>query len=369
MAVSFVNSTSTSSGTFASGSTSVVLTMPSGIAAKDLAFVIVSKNNSSTVVPPTGWNSFTVGTTPPIDMQNAGLAYVNLYYRFLDGTESGTQTWSWTTQGFNAAAMVVYRGVDTSLVPPQFSPAFGTASDTTVGYNAITTTAGNAVILYAAGSVLTATTNSITYTEATGTVQRAESGSSRANSNNAGVNFAERTAVVTSPTTVSAISATTNSAANDVTYTIVLYPPQEAIVSGIATSETVPVPVSSTRSTIYPVTIASGETWTTGQPNLKYGNVLYPTPIVTAESVNIPTARPIATATPLTILTQEATGTVTAKTRITATPTTIASTEATPIPVTNTRITATAAGIISTEASGVATAILIEESWGILPII
>ena len=188
MAISFVGSASSNSGTTNGGVTTLSVTMPV-VLAGDLALFILSKGATATPSAPTG---FTISTSLSTGTTNS--TYV--WYKVLDGTEDGVSfTTSWTTAAYSAAAIVVYRGIDTTTpFDATTTTATKTTASTTTTFPSITTVIGDSQIVHVIGSQMgAATSGAITYTNPASPThnQRVTSSSARNSSVNVGLNVSD----------------------------------------------------------------------------------------------------------------------------------------------------------------------------------
>src|SRR3954471_20109742 len=93
------------------GSTSISMTVPSGVVAGDLLMADVDAVGTSTITPPSGWNSIFVG---------AGFAtYSTVHYRVANAADAAGASYSWNlgaTPRKAVARMSSYVGVDATTI-------------------------------------------------------------------------------------------------------------------------------------------------------------------------------------------------------------------------------------------------------------
>lgn len=155
MAISYVGGSANNT---ASG-TSVTTTVPGSLAANDVAFVFVSVNNNPTLANGGGGtNDLTLDRQDgyPVNGAKGGI-----FWRRLDGTETGDFTVSWTGAQRASIACVVLRGVVASGTPFDVAPIDLTDGSGTVpqGASITTNTAGAWVI----GAAMVDTASAVTW--------------------------------------------------------------------------------------------------------------------------------------------------------------------------------------------------------------
>lgn len=361
MAISYVGGSTTSSGTTNGGVSTLSLTIPSNIAADDFAVVILSRANTSAITTaPSGFTQLantsasTFGTT-------------TVWYKKLLLSEANTSvTATWGTAGFSAMAIAVYRGVDkTNPFDQTFASSTKTTASTTLTFPAITTQSVGSYVLYAAGTVRSATGAGYTHTAPSGTNSRADATSSRTNSLNAGVEFADIEQV-----TAATVASTTGSASvttYDVTFTMALRQEFVAAVPSIGSAEDLGIPSANVPQIATPTGIASQAA--VPNPIAAYNNVLNVPTIGDSSGIGTPSSNTRTTAVAPSITTGEVVPAPVSGTRITATATGIATAAAVPTPVSSAVATGVATGIATAQAFGTPTSSLSEETWGVMQLI
>ena len=146
----------------ASGSSTLVMPVPSGVVAGDVLITSVHADGSSSTAftPPSGWTSIYNGT------ENFG--YSQVYWRVAGSSEPASYTWTLGATRKAVGQMGAYLGVDTAA-PVETSATGGGTSGTTATAPTITTTFANSLVVmgmsaYPAGS--------FTITPPTGTTAR-----------------------------------------------------------------------------------------------------------------------------------------------------------------------------------------------------
>jgi hypothetical protein len=134
-------STTTENG---SGSTSIVLTVPSGVAVGDLLVASVNASGTTAITPPTGWTSLIGG---------AGTGYYGSEsYRVATAADVAGASYTWplgATARKGTGSILSYVGVDTTAIG---TPAATAGSSTTATFNSVTTAVANSrVILTGSG--------------------------------------------------------------------------------------------------------------------------------------------------------------------------------------------------------------------------
>lgn len=139
MAITFV-----ATGAVATGTNSITVGLPSGLANDDLLLLVIETANQATATP-SGW-SIATGSPQGIGTA-AGTAATRLdvFYRVVDGTETSVSIAN--SVNHRIGRMIAYRGVDpASPVNTGAGSTKGTAS-TTATFPSITTTADNCMVL------------------------------------------------------------------------------------------------------------------------------------------------------------------------------------------------------------------------------
>ena len=134
-AIYYRTSTTTENG---SGSTTTVLTVPSGVAVGDLMIAAVNASGTSAITPPAGWTQLVAG---------AGSTYYGtLHYRVATAADAAGASYTWTLGSTRKAtgALTSYVGVDTTAIG---TPAANANTGTTATFNSVTTAAANSMVV------------------------------------------------------------------------------------------------------------------------------------------------------------------------------------------------------------------------------
>lgn len=155
MAISYIGGSVNNS----AGTTSITTAVPGSLAANDVAFVFVSANNNPTLA--NGGGGTNDLTLERQDSYAAAGAKGGMFYRRLDGSETGNFTVSWTGSQRASIACVVLRGVVASGTPFDVAPiALTTGSGVTPQGASITTVTANAWII---GAAMVDTASAVTW--------------------------------------------------------------------------------------------------------------------------------------------------------------------------------------------------------------
>jgi hypothetical protein len=121
------------------GSTSIGLTVPTGVAAGDLLIADVDAAGTGAITPPAGWTQ---------QVAAAGFTtYSTVHYRVATAADvaGASYTWNLSTSRKAVARMTSYVGVNTSTIG---TPATnGAASGTTITFNSVTTPVNNSLVV------------------------------------------------------------------------------------------------------------------------------------------------------------------------------------------------------------------------------
>jgi hypothetical protein len=121
------------------GSSSIVMTVPSGVAVGDLLVADVDAAGTTAITPPAGWTSMFAG---------AGFTtYSTVHYRVATAADVAGASYTWTLGSTRKAVgrMMSYVGVDTTAIG---TPATnGANSGTTITFNTVTTPAANSLVM------------------------------------------------------------------------------------------------------------------------------------------------------------------------------------------------------------------------------
>jgi hypothetical protein len=134
-AIYYRTSTTTQNG---SGSTTIVMTVPSGVAAGDLLISAVNASGTAAITAPGGWTQLVAGS--------GGTYYGTLHYRVATAADVSGASYTWTLGSTRKAtgAMTSYVGVDTTAIG---TPAANAGSGTTATFNSVTTAAANSMVV------------------------------------------------------------------------------------------------------------------------------------------------------------------------------------------------------------------------------
>jgi hypothetical protein len=136
------------------GSASIVMTVPSGVAVGDLLVSSVNAAGTGAITAPAGWTSLLSG---------AGATYYGTFhYRVATAADVAGASYTWTLGSTRKAtgSLASYVGVDTTAIG---TPAGnGAASGTTITFNSVTTAAANSLVLLTASTLNGSGTISLT---------------------------------------------------------------------------------------------------------------------------------------------------------------------------------------------------------------
>ncbi len=164
-AIYFRKATSTETG---NGAATVVLNVPSGVAAGDFLIADVAAAGTSTVTPPAGWTALFDG---------AGYAtYNSVMYRVATAADVAGASYTWNLGSSRVAIgrMIDYVGVDATGVGS--ASTNGANSGTTLTYSGVTTTVANSLVFLGASAYNPIGT--ISLTPPAGTTTRLNAGTS-----------------------------------------------------------------------------------------------------------------------------------------------------------------------------------------------
>jgi hypothetical protein len=120
-----------------SGSTSIAMTVPSGVASGDLLVSSVNAGGTGAITAPAGWTSIVSG---------AGTGhYGTLHYRVATAADVAGASYTWTLGSSRKATggIISYVGVDTSSVG---TPSATANSSTTITFNSVTPAVANSLV-------------------------------------------------------------------------------------------------------------------------------------------------------------------------------------------------------------------------------
>src|SRR4051794_11904231 len=134
-AIYYRTSTTTQNGT---GSTTIVMTVPSGVAVGDLLMSTVNASGTAAITAPAGWTQLVAGS--------GGTYYGTLHYRVATAADVSGASYTWTLGSTRKAtgAMTSYVGVDTTAIG---TPAANAGTSTTATFNSVTTAAANSMVV------------------------------------------------------------------------------------------------------------------------------------------------------------------------------------------------------------------------------
>jgi hypothetical protein len=121
-----------------SGSTSVAMTVPSGVAVGDLLVAAVNASGTTANTPPAGWTSLVGG---------AGTGYYGTAsYRVATAADVAGASYTWTLGSTRkaSASMVAYVGVDTTTIG---TPSATAGTGTSLTFNSVTTAVANSRVI------------------------------------------------------------------------------------------------------------------------------------------------------------------------------------------------------------------------------
>jgi hypothetical protein len=147
----FRTSTSTEN---VNGSTSIAMTVPSGVAVGDLLVADVDAAGTGAITPPSGWTQL---------INAAGFTtYSNVHYRVATAADvaGATYTWNLGTTRKAVGRMSAYVGVDTTTIGT--AATTGASSGTTITFNSVTTPAANSMVMLGAVTLNGSGTESLT---------------------------------------------------------------------------------------------------------------------------------------------------------------------------------------------------------------
>ncbi|MEA2439258.1 MAG: trimeric autotransporter adhesin [Thermoleophilaceae bacterium] len=133
-AIYYRTATSTENG---AGSASIVMTVPSGVAAGDLLVSSVNAGGTGAITAPAGWTSIVSG---------AGTGhYGTLHYRVATAADVAGASYTWTLGSTRKATggILSYVGVDTTAIG---TPSATANTGTTITFNSVTPTAANSLV-------------------------------------------------------------------------------------------------------------------------------------------------------------------------------------------------------------------------------
>jgi hypothetical protein len=134
-AIYYRTSTTTENG---SGSATIVMTVPSGVAVGDLLLSSVNAAGTSVITAPVGWTQLVAGT--------GGSYYGTFHYRVATAADVGGASYTWTLGSTRKAtgSIASYVGVDTTAIG---TAAANAGTSTTATFNSVTTTAANSMVV------------------------------------------------------------------------------------------------------------------------------------------------------------------------------------------------------------------------------
>src|SRR4051794_5336197 len=121
-----------------SGSTSISMTVPSGVAVGDLLIASANAAGTGAITPPGGWTQLVAG---------AGTGqYGTLHYRVATAADVAGASYTWSLGSTRKAtgSMTSYVGVDTTAIG---TPSATAGSSTTITFNSVTTAVANSMVV------------------------------------------------------------------------------------------------------------------------------------------------------------------------------------------------------------------------------
>src|SRR4051812_19111892 len=120
------------------GSTSLAMTVPSGVAVGDLLVASVNASTVTAFTPPTGWTSLVGGAATGY--------YGSASYRVATAADVAGASYNWALGATRKASgsIAAYVGVDTTTIG---TPAANAGTGTTVTFNSVTTAVANSRVI------------------------------------------------------------------------------------------------------------------------------------------------------------------------------------------------------------------------------
>jgi len=148
--------------------TSVVLPVPSGIAAGHIILLCLYIESTATVTPPTGFVE--IPQTAPTASTTGSVQYSRIFWKRATGAESGSYTLTWSGAAFRAGVAVRFTGVVATGNPWDVTDTNGRSSNGTVTPAVAVTTTGIERLLVWIGTSWT----DVTWTPPTGFTERVD---------------------------------------------------------------------------------------------------------------------------------------------------------------------------------------------------
>jgi hypothetical protein len=207
-AVAFLSASSAAN---ASGSTSEVISRPSGVTSGTVMVATITAAGTGAITAPSGWTQI-ADTTTTLRQSS--------YYRVAGSSEPTSWTWSLASNRRASGGIVAYSGVDTSVPVDASAAASGTSGNATAP--SVTTNVPGDTVIAAIGYAGTWSSNSIT--PAASTTERYDI--SDAGTESEGADFTQSTSGATPTRTV-----TPATGGAWIAHTIALYPATAATLS------------------------------------------------------------------------------------------------------------------------------------------
>ena len=148
MAISFV-----SVGAVSSGAGAVTPGFPaSGVAAGDIAILVVQSSNEAITTPAGGWTQVANSLQGTGTAATAGAVRVGAYWKLCNGTENGTTVTVNDTGNHTVAQILIYRGCETTSPIDVTAGGVKAAASTTSTNPSVTTTVADTMIVLISGT-------------------------------------------------------------------------------------------------------------------------------------------------------------------------------------------------------------------------
>jgi hypothetical protein len=146
----------------AGGSTSIAMTVPSGVAVGDFLVADVDATGTAAITPPAGWNQL-------ISSQGVGSTFSVVHWRLATAADvaGASYTWSLGTSRKAVGRLTSYVGVDTSSIG---TPAVAGTTGTTITFTGVTTPVANSLVLL--GGTTSVASGTVSLTPPAGTTTR-----------------------------------------------------------------------------------------------------------------------------------------------------------------------------------------------------
>lgn len=129
-----------SSQTFASGTTSISLTKPSGVTENDIMLAVINLEASDPTLVPDGWALVTFVNHGSSNLRN------RVYWKRAGASESGPYAWTCASQ-WAGGSMSTYSGATTSGNPWEGTPSTAYGDSASPAFGSVTTTSDGAMLV------------------------------------------------------------------------------------------------------------------------------------------------------------------------------------------------------------------------------